>query len=212
MTTIETTNMSNYFTGIVNEATFRNVIASSIIANTADATVITDSITQCFPDGTNNHQLKLYTATTYAGAPSGQTNWLYTTPKYTPVAPGSLDPKFFVFPPGATILGMAAMSSNSTSDISHISCGVYSNTVISFTKIMSTVLRDTMNSPLGAVCGSMSYGNQGIPTATIGSAGAKLCTTVVANTYTGGNTGIFLVNSNPTIAAESVCVLINYIV
>jgi hypothetical protein len=210
MTNIESINMS--FTGIVNEATFRNVIASSIIANSVNATVITDSITQCFPNGKNNYQLKLYTATTYAGAPSGQTNWLYTAPKYTPVAPGSLDPNFFVFPTGATILGMAAMSSKSTADISHISCGVYSNNVSSFTKIMSNVLHDTMNLPLGAVCGSMSYGNQGIPSATIGSAGAKLCTTVVTNPYTGGNTGIFLINSNPTIVAEFVCVLINYIV
>ena len=49
MTNIESINMS--FTGIVNEATFRNVIASSIIANSVNATVITDSITQCFPNG-----------------------------------------------------------------------------------------------------------------------------------------------------------------
>ena len=209
-------NMSNYFTGIVNDSTHRNITASSVVAaNYMNVYNLSGFRTLNLQFPKKLYQINLYTSSEYGGSPSLNYDWLYTIPNYTPMTTGSLigssDPYFFSFPLGSCIVGFAAMNGNpsvpNTSNIT-VSTGIFTNGIPSpLGNVLTLATAANLNLPFGVSVGSLGYVSARCGTIVTG-AGSSVSN--IQNNTLVGPIGLYVQNATVTLSKESVGFILSY--
>ena len=209
-------NMSNNFTGIVNDSTNRNITASSVVAaNYMNVYNLNGLRTLNLQFPKKLYQINLYTSSEYGGSPSLNYDWLYTIPDYTPMTTGILvgssDPYFFSFPLGSCIVGFAAMNGNhsvqNTSNIT-VSTGIFTNGIPSpLGNVLTLATAANLNLPFGVSVGSLGYVSTRCGTIVTG-AGSSLSN--IQNNTLVGPIGLYVQNATVTLAKESIGFILSY--